>query len=189
MGKVCTKCHVEKQLAEFSKNAKRKDKLSCWCKACHAQYYADNKEELSKKQKVKYNNAMQDPQNREQHRLRNTIFRNKHRDAARAAVAAWKKKNRDLANTYQRNIRAQLLGADGKHCHQEVMDMVLRSDGICSYCGCQLEKYHVDHKIPLSRGGSNSLDNLAISCEKCNLQKGTKTADEFRIWRLTWAKF
>mgnify|MGYP001566747588 CR=1 FL=1 len=39
---------------------------------------------------------------------------------------------------------------------------------------------HLEHKIPISRGGTNEYNNLAISCKKCNRKKYTKTEEEFR---------
>jgi 5-methylcytosine-specific restriction endonuclease McrA len=45
------------------------------------------------------------------------------------------------------------------------------------------ETYHMEHKIPLSRGGCNSIDNLDIACPPCNLSKGNKTVKEFLRWR------
>ena len=42
----------------------------------------------------------------------------------------------------------------------------------CIYCGEPRE--HVDHLIPLNRGGDNSLYNLMPSCASCNLSKGSK---------------
>lgn len=41
-------------------------------------------------------------------------------------------------------------------------------------------KDHLEHKIPLSRGGDNKYNNLAIACQKCNLKKFTKTEEEYR---------
>ena len=50
----------------------------------------------------------------------------------------------------------------------------------CEYCGRAVKgNYHLDHRIPLSRGGNNSFDNFSISCSKCNLSKGQKTVEEF----------
>ena len=39
--------------------------------------------------------------------------------------------------------------------------------------------YHFDHLIPVSRGGRNTLDNLAICCKDVNLAKRDMTSDEF----------
>lgn len=41
-------------------------------------------------------------------------------------------------------------------------------------------KDHLEHKIPLSREGTNDYANLAIACQKCNCKKHTKTEAEFR---------
>lgn len=49
----------------------------------------------------------------------------------------------------------------------------------CIYCGkdnCRLE---IEHITPKSRGGTNKIDNLGISCHDCNQLKGNKTAEEF----------
>lgn len=37
----------------------------------------------------------------------------------------------------------------------------------------------VDHIIPLSRGGDNTLANVAPACSSCNSSKGNKSLDEF----------
>lgn len=43
---------------------------------------------------------------------------------------------------------------------------------------------HLEHKIPLIRGGSNEFENLDVSCSGCNLKKGSRTAQEFLEARL-----
>ena len=43
------------------------------------------------------------------------------------------------------------------------------------------EGYHVDHKIPLSRGGSHTLDNLQYMTEEANLRKHMLTQEEWEI--------
>jgi len=37
----------------------------------------------------------------------------------------------------------------------------------------------IEHIVPKSRGGTNRVSNLTISCNACNLEKGNKTAEEF----------
>lgn len=39
--------------------------------------------------------------------------------------------------------------------------------------------YHFDHIIPASRGGQNTLDNLALVTKEANLAKGAMTNEEF----------
>jgi hypothetical protein len=41
----------------------------------------------------------------------------------------------------------------------------------CAYCDKKNVKLEIEHIIPKSRGGSNRVDNLTISCRKCNLKK------------------
>lgn len=57
----------------------------------------------------------------------------------------------------------------------------LASDPRCSYCGKELsdKTATLDHKLPLSRGGSNGRANLVLSCQKCNSHKGSMTMSEF----------
>ncbi len=54
-----------------------------------------------------------------------------------------------------------------------------RAHGCCEYCRSQLiyglQSFTVEHIIPIYSGGSNDLDNLALSCQGCNGHKHTKT--------------
>lgn len=53
-----------------------------------------------------------------------------------------------------------------------------RANYLCEYCHAseqwQYVPFTVDHVIPLSKGGSNSIDNLALACFHCNRQKSDK---------------
>src|SRR5260221_4721972 len=48
----------------------------------------------------------------------------------------------------------------------------------CAHCGQQATRFEVDHVIPKSRGGSDSLSNLVLGCRACNQAKGNQTAEE-----------
>lgn len=52
--------------------------------------------------------------------------------------------------------------------------------GRCYYCDDTLVLYHIEHKVPLSRGGIDGLENICLSCAPCNKKKYTKTEEEFR---------
>jgi 5-methylcytosine-specific restriction endonuclease McrA len=41
-------------------------------------------------------------------------------------------------------------------------------------------KDHLEHRIPLSRNGTNKYNNLAIACQQCNCKKHAKTEEEYR---------
>ena len=49
----------------------------------------------------------------------------------------------------------------------------------CFYCGKNVSKFEVEHMTPKTRGGSNRIDNLTLSCHDCNQKKDTLTAEEF----------
>ena len=54
---------------------------------------------------------------------------------------------------------------------------VLKRDRFkCRYCGAKGKyvKLEVDHIIPVSRGGTDDIDNLRTSCFKCNRGKGDR---------------
>lgn len=53
-----------------------------------------------------------------------------------------------------------------------------RDNYICGYCGAT-GKLECDHKIPVSRGGSDDLSNLVTACFSCNRSKRAMTAEEF----------
>lgn len=46
-----------------------------------------------------------------------------------------------------------------------------RFNNKCVQCGSE-EKLHIDHIIPISRGGREDEDNMQVLCRTCNLKKG-----------------
>lgn len=49
--------------------------------------------------------------------------------------------------------------------------VALRDHGMCVQCG-SAEDLHYDHKIPWSRGGTNTANNIQLLCGRCNRRKG-----------------
>lgn len=43
----------------------------------------------------------------------------------------------------------------------------------CQHCGTT-EQITIDHIIPITKGGTNHIDNLQPLCRSCNCKKGTK---------------
>jgi len=45
-------------------------------------------------------------------------------------------------------------------------------DGKCRWCGIALPAdFHLDHVVPVSKGGPHSRNNVALACPPCNLRK------------------
>lgn len=49
----------------------------------------------------------------------------------------------------------------------------------CAYCGAKGVPLEIEHIIPKSRGGSDRVGNLTVSCVPCNQDKGNQTAAEY----------
>ena len=59
---------------------------------------------------------------------------------------------------------------------------VIERDGYhCVYCDEDLTngEIHLDHVIPEAKGGPTTIDNLQVTCRKCNISKGVLTESEF----------
>jgi hypothetical protein len=54
-----------------------------------------------------------------------------------------------------------------------------RAEGCCEYCWSQAQyatqAFSVEHIVPRAKGGTSTLDNLALSCQGCNNHKYNKT--------------
>lgn len=89
---------------------------------------------------------------------------------------------KQVRRVLNRNRKARLKNAEGKHTKDDIIAQYKRQNGHCYWCGKKVgDLYHVDHVIPVSRGGSNNPDNLVIACPVCNTSRKNKLPHE-------WAK-
>ncbi len=75
--------------------------------------------------------------------------------------------------------KARRLAGGGSHTAQEILDLFGKQKSRCYYCRKKLTDWHQEHKIPLSRGGSDNISNIVVSCPPCNWRKKDKTEEEF----------
>lgn len=63
--------------------------------------------------------------------------------------------------------------ADWREERTRKFQILVSADFTCAYCGCRpgSENLHVDHLVPVSRGGSDNIENLCCACETCNSRK------------------
>jgi len=64
---------------------------------------------------------------------------------------------------------------------KDILSLLHRQGFHCAYTGEQLtpENAGADHKIPVGRGGSNQIENIAIVKREVNSAKGAMTVEEF----------
>lgn len=65
------------------------------------------------------------------------------------------------------------------------LECLLASRARCPYCDVRLllSNVSVDHRVPLSRGGTSHPDNLTLIDRRCNKLKGELTGEEYRALR------
>jgi 5-methylcytosine-specific restriction endonuclease McrA len=52
-------------------------------------------------------------------------------------------------------------------------------DRKCAYCGAENVPLQIEHIHPRAKGGTDRVSNLCMSCETCNIKKGTKNIEVF----------
>lgn len=104
----------------------------------------------------------------------------RNRASANARVKRHYQKYPERALEHVHARRARKLSNGGRYTAADI-DLQLRSQrGLCWWCNAPLiGGYHIDHRIPLSRGGSNNPENLCLTCPTCNLSKNNKLPHEW----------
>ena len=57
------------------------------------------------------------------------------------------------------------------------LNVLDRDNYTCQICGATVEAgatLHIDHIIPISKGGTNDESNLQVLCDRCNLAKNNR---------------
>lgn len=93
---------------------------------------------------------------------------------------AWCRANRESRRESCRRRQAQHKGAECVDIFTKA-DIWQRDGGICGICLLEANEndWHLDHIIPLSRGGQHTLDNVQVSHPPCNLSKKDKLMEEY----------
>lgn len=98
----------------------------------------------------------------------------------RAREKEWRKANPHKVAAKAHKRRARLANTNGAHTPEDILVIYESQKGLCWWCGKPVgDTYHIDHRVPLSRGGSNNPENLVISCPFCNDSKGAQFPHEW----------
>ena len=187
----CKSCGAEKALEKFpSKRVKNDNVYFEWqCKQCAVlqrkkmrqndiektraearTYWAKNKETINKKRRADrvVNGDRLRKQKREWH----------HKNAERISVIArvssmrWRRMNKEKIRLTTRYQRAKRNGVRAeKITNDQIQNLYTKQRGSCAICRTKLIKWHMDHIMPLAKGGAHEINNLQLLCPRCNVRK------------------
>ncbi len=189
--KVCSACLTEKPTTKFHRRALSGDGLASKCKACRKveqqKRYGRVKEKIlrqTREYRLAHPEMMRDSRKRwnennpEKSRecASNSSRKNawKHKEYR----LAWRRRHREVRHRYRANKKQ----IEGAFSFDDLVRIFELQRGLCFYCRATLgPDYQIDHRIPVSRGGSNDSLNIALTCRTCNQKKNTKTDVEFML--------
>lgn len=188
--KTCTKCGNEYPATDehFRKRSDNPNAWRSWCRYCLRE---DGKQYQLERRK----NPEVVAHEREYDRRRYLLIREqklkRHREYERQPEVKARRKaySFDYERTPERRLKrraraaiqhSKRRNAAGRYSSADVRLLLRSQKGLCWWCGKPAgENYEVDHRIPLSRGGSNYPENLCISCFDCNRSKHDKLPQEW----------
>lgn len=103
-------------------------------------------------------------------------------EPARVRNRAFHARRPDVRKMLSAERRARELAAKGEFQYSHVLELLASQGSLCAnpYCVKNIaDCYTIDHKTPLTRGGSNWPRNLQLLCSPCNSSKWTKTQSEW----------
>jgi hypothetical protein len=183
MEKKCSKCGQVKPLADYYRDAAAKDGLCLRCKICHravaSAYYLLHRDKKAAYSLAHHNEKGEyDAAYRVSHRqARNASARayyQAHREEEAVNTRIWALAHPDKMLDYEAHRRALK-----RQAYVEVISrtaVYARDGGRCHICHKRVDpkKWHLDHLIPLSKGGEHSYRNVAVACPKCNISRGNR---------------
>lgn len=125
-------------------------------------------------------NAEYRAKNAEKVQISSIKYRLKNAEQIRARGRDYYRKNPFAFRAAKARRRARLIGLNQHVSAEQIRQLCVEQDWECKSCFSDIrEKYHVDHIIPLSRGGLNTIENIQILCPTCNLRKNDSLPHEW----------
>lgn len=193
--KKCPKCGEVKPISEFYKNCTRRDGFTVYCKSCISndskEYHQRTKEQgrlrlnkwrsAHREQYVAYCRKYRE-ENPEIEFRKQQKYRETHKEKLYLKGKKYREEHRDyFYNKARERKLAEKQVSDGTVTLEYEAFLFDEQNGKCAYCGCDLNESgkHLDHIIPISRGGLHTAHNVHWTCPTCNLSKGDSLEDEW----------
>lgn len=185
------KNNKDRRLAYLEKNKelmreKRRLRRASWSKEEKYARYRKNypnmrRRYLEKKERIEEQRTISRKRNPEKYRATMRAYEEKNKDW----IKAWRKEYR---KTYQKTERFKILMAMSRHRRRalgninstEWIAKLTMLKGECQICFRKEPevKITIDHIIPITKGGTNHIDNLQPLCHGCNSSKSNKILSE-----------
>jgi len=185
----CKECAVARASAWFANNKdKATDYRKSWAQnnpekiaLYKKHWYQANPEKIkewqqSNPEKVKAIHKAWREANPEKISTNSKAYRQANPEKVSAYARQWAKSNPERRNFNASKRRALKLNNGVSQVTLKELQRLYASH--CAYCAAPSE--HIDHVIPLSRGGTHSIGNLTGACASCNLSKGAKFITEWK---------
>ena len=186
----CSTCKKHLPINAFYRKG---DGLAAQCKNCISEYNRRKIESETPEQKKQKHERTKNWRlarlEEERERSRNYHHQNRarileqkreytknHKEQISVRVKAWRSANRDRKNITEA-VRVQRIRANGgSFTVEEWLALCAHFFNRCLSCGkeCAL---HIDHVIPVSKGGTSDISNLQPLCRSCNSTKATNDTD------------
>lgn len=171
---ICPKCNHEQEKYGIYK-----------CKSCRMiwlkKWYISNREKINEGSRnwVQNNHEKRKDICRRsdaKHRDKRILYKKKHYLENKEKHKLWASKQtseqrKEIKKRYLSKLKANKIGS---YTREEIFE---RDNYKCFYCGGAANE--IDHKNPISRGGTDSKRNVVACCKSCNKEKHSKTATEY----------
>lgn len=164
--KVCKVCGELKPYSEFHRTTKSSDGYRTRCKSCR--YKIEGEANRARVKEWAKNNP---DKRREQTRKIRSVPGSRKEEGRRRYL-----KNKDYFYEAVRKRRARKTGNGGSHTIKEWRELKEKYGNRCLCCG-QIVPLTEDHIMPLSKGGTDNIDNIQPLCILCNHRKFTEFID------------
>lgn len=119
-------------------------------------------------------------QNADRNRKQCRDYYARNKEKVKGSRQRYEKANPEVRRNILQRYRANLKATSDGTVTTKVLWWLYRSKK-CFYCEKVTvpSERTVDHKIPISRGGEHSRDNIVMACQRCNFSKQDRTPEEF----------
>jgi len=154
-----------------------------------AAYRASNLEQVRAKDRAHYNDHIPRMRGKSAQWRKSNPGRQKELTTAWRAVNAayvreyaqkWFASHPEAQRIYAQNRRTREMQGEGRISKDIVERLFVLQRGLCACCKKKLgSNFHLDHIVPLARGGEHSDSNVQLLTQRCNNQKHARDPIEF----------